>query len=283
MDTEYDAPVETEAIDVVEDIDTGLAAGVDTPVEDVEPVEPPSVLDYDEFAGHVVQVGDEQVPLSELRDSGLRMADYTRKTQELAEQRKELEQAQTLAQMLSVNPKGTIEYLAEQNGLTLAQAQAAVADDYGSDDWLSEPSAPSDPLAERLAQIENRFAQEDANNEIRTVFDGLASKYGEDFNAREVAKAAHDAGIYDPQKLEMVYTSLAFQKQRAAGAAATQTVAQREAAATTQRKAAAANAASATGATGGSTGVVPNPTIPSGHLSVREAAEMAWDKLHPQG
>lgn len=280
MDTEYDAPVETEAIDVVEDFDAGLAADVETPVENVEPVEPPSVLDYDEFAGHVVQVGDEQVPLSELRDSGLRMADYTRKTQELAEQRKELEQAQTLAQMLSVNPKGTIEYLAEQNGLTLAQAQAAAADDYGSDDWLSEPSAPSDPLADRLAQIENRFAQEDANNEIRTVFDGLSSKYGEDFNAREVAKAAHEAGIYDPQKLEMVYTSLAYQKLRAAQGAASQTVAQQQAAKEAQRKAAAAKASATTGAGGSATGVVPNPTVPQRNMSVREAAELAWEKLN---
>lgn len=284
MDTEYDAPVDAEAIDIVEDIDAGLAAEVDTTVEDVEPVEPPSVLDFDEFAGHVVQVGDEQVSLSELRDSGLRMADYTRKTQDLADQRREVEQATTLQKMLEVNPKGTIEYLAQQNGLSIAQAQDLAESSYSdSDDWLSEPSAPNDPLADRLAQIENRFAQEDANQEIRSVFQGLAAKYGDDFNAKEVAKAAAEAEIYDPAKFEMVYTSLAFQKQRAAGAAATQTVAQRQAAATTQRKAAAANAASATGATGGSTGVVPNPTIPSGHLSVREAAEMAWDKLHPQG
>ncbi len=280
MDTEIDAPVETEAIDIVEDIDTDLAVEVDATVEDVEPVEPPSVLDFDEFAGHVVQVGDEQVPLAELRDSGLRMADYTRKTQELAEQRRELEQAQTLSQMLAVNPKGTIEYLAEQNGLSLAQAQA-VADDYsGSDDWLTEPSAPSDPLAERLAQIENRFAQEDANNEIRQVFSGLKEKYGNDFVAEEVARAAHDAGIYDPSKFEMVFTSLAYQKQRAAQGAATQTAAQQQAAKEAQRKAAAAKAAQATGATGGSAGVVPNPTVPQGHMSVREAAELAWDKLN---
>jgi hypothetical protein len=282
LSTEIEAPVEAEAFDIVEDIDTDLAVEVDTPVEDVEPVEPPSVLNFDEFAGHVVQVGDEQVPLSELRDSGLRMADYTRKTQELADQRRELDSASTLQKMLEVNPRGTIEYLAQQNGISLAQAQAAVAD-VQEDDWMSEPSVPSDPLADRLAAIEDRFAMEEANSELRSVFSGLKEKYGEDFDQGEVAKAAHDLGIYDPSKFEMVYSSIAYQKQRAAGTAVTQTVAQRDAAATAQRKAAAAKAASATGASGGSAGVVPNPTVPTGHLTVREAAEMAWDKLHPQG
>ena len=280
MDTEFNAPVEAEAIDVVEDFDTDLAVDVETPVENVEDIEPPSVLNFDEFAGHVVQVGDEQVPLSELRDSGLRMADYTRKTQELADQRRELESAQTLAQMLQVNPKGTIEYLAEQNGLSLAQAQSYVNNQSDDDDWMQGTPSPSDPLTERLEQIENRFAQEDANNDIRQAFSHLESKYGQDFNAKEVAKAAHDAGIYDPSKFEMVFTSLAYQKQRAAQGAATQTVSQKQAASTVQRKAAATRAASATSASGSSTGVVPNPNTPRNNLTVREAAEMAWEKLN---
>tara|TARA_R110000772_G_scaffold75944_12_gene164480 strand:- start:517 stop:1377 length:861 start_codon:yes stop_codon:yes gene_type:complete len=284
LDTEFEAEVYTEADDIVEDLDSGLAADAETTEADVEPVEPPSVLNYDEFAGHVVQVGDEQIPLSELRDSGLRMADYTRKTQELADQRREFEQATTLAKMLEVNPRGTIEYLAQQNGLTLAQAQAAVdaQSEDDDDDWMSGPSTrKSDPLSDRLAQIENRFAQEDANQDIRRVFDGLKEKYGDDFNAKEVAKAAHDAQIYDPSKFEMVFTSLAYQKQRAATGNAKQTVAQQQAAATAQRKAAATRAATATGASGSAGGVVPNPTVPQGRMTTRQAAELAWSKHNP--
>ena len=281
MDTEFEAEVYTEANDIVEDLDTGLAVGYETAEADVETGEPPSVLNYDEFAGHVVQVGDQQIPLSELRDSGLRMADYTRKTQELADQRRELEQATTLAKMLEVNPRGTIEYLAQQNGLSLAQAQAAV-DSQDDDDWMSEPSSTrADPLADRLAQIENRFAQDDANHEIRQVFGGLKEKYGDDFNAKEVAQAAHSAGIYDPSQFEMVFTSLAYRKQRAAQGDAKTTAARQQAASTTQRKAAASNAASATGASGSAGGVVPNPTVPQGYMTVREAAELAWSKHNP--
>ena len=52
-------------------------------VEDVATPEH-TVLDLSEFDGHVVQIGDDFVPVAELQGGWLRQSDYSRKSQELA-------------------------------------------------------------------------------------------------------------------------------------------------------------------------------------------------------
>lgn len=279
METEtFEAPTEVEASDYVEaPIEDGQAAEV------VEPIEPPqNVLNLDEFSDYVVPVGDDYIPVSEWRDGGLRQADYTRKTQELAEMRRELERAQTLDRALQANPQGTLQFLAQQHGLTIAEAAQAVQQAQADDDyyWSDEPQSQNlSPLEQRLAAIEQHFQQEEAERQVESTFNRLREKYGDDFNPQEVAQAATARNIFDPNLLEMVYRDLAYEKITAARQAAVTQAQAQEQAKVAARQAAAREAAAATGATGGVSAEAPAPEPPR-NLTVREAAELAWNQLY---
>ena len=271
MDTEYDAPMEVEANDIAAEPDGPTEVDVET-----QPVEQPNILDIDQYADYHVQVGEDSVSLQELRNSGLRQADYTRKTQELAERGRDLDRAATLDRMLEVNPRGTLEYLAHQNGLSIADIQSAAQSQPNSQDWLDESEPTADPMAQRLAAIEERFLQEDTNAEYRHAFDGLKSKFGESFDQQEVARAAYERGIYDPNHMEMVANDLAFRKLQAAviEAQRNQTDNRSKDDASRRQAAAAAGAVTGGGASASGTTAIPPQTKP---LTTREAIEMAWE------
>jgi len=271
LDTEYDAPMEVEASDI--------AAEPDGPTEvDVveQPVEQPNILDLEQFSDYHVQVGEDTLSLQELRESGLRQADYTRKTQELAERGRELDRAATLDRMLEVNPRGTLEYLAKQNGLSIADVAEAMQPQSTGSDWLDDPEPAVDPLAQRLQAIEERFQREDTDAQYRQAFDGLREKFGEGFDEQEVAKAAYERGIYDPNHMEMIANDLAYRKLRAAYNDANAANAEKQAQQTAAKKNAAASAAAITGSGGSASGTaaIPPQTKP---LTTREAIEMAWE------
>ena len=260
-----------------------IAAEPDGPTEvDVEtqPVEQPNILDLEQFSDYHVQVGEDTLSLQELRESGLRQADYTRKTQELAERGRELDRAATLDRMLEVNPRGTLEYLAKQNGLSIADVASAMQPQSTGQDWLDEEPAQSyaqsDPIAERIAAIEERFEREDTDAQYRQAFDGLRQKFGEGFDEQEVAKAAYERGIYDPSHMEMIANDLAYRKLRAAYNDANTANAEKQAQQTAAKKNAAASAAAITGSGGSASGTaaIPPQTKP---LTTREAIEMAWE------
>lgn len=271
-------PIETSDIAEVEDPSFGEIGDGGEDIIDVEPATQPNVLNLDEFNDYVVDLNGELVPVSELKGGGLRQADYTRKTQELAELRREAEQALTLQRSMQVNPQGTLQWLAQQNGLTIAEAQAMVDRQAEQDGWWDDEPQQS-PLEQRLAMIEQRFQAEEAEKHVAQVFSGLKAKYGDDFNEQEVAQAAVARGIYDPNLLELVYRDLAFEKITTARTQA-QAEAQAKAQAEEQRRRAAAQAAAqATGASGGAVGA-DAPPPPSRNLTVREAAELAWNQLY---
>lgn len=221
MDTEIDAP----EIDVVEagEIDIEVSDPTDggqvEDIDDVEDVPAPSVLDLDEYGDFVVTLksGDEEelVPIRELRDRGMRQADYTRKTQALAEREAELEQAAILNRALQTNRTETIRWLAQQNGMTLAEAKAEVeASDWYEDPYETEPvgRGASDPVLQRLEALERVEYQKQADEQLRTTFAALQKKYGDDFNPQEVAQAAVSRNMFDPSMLELVYRDLAFDR-----------------------------------------------------------------------
>jgi hypothetical protein len=276
--TESDIDFDVEPIAEVEDPIIGEIGDGGAEIEDLEPAPQPNVLNLDEFNDYVVDLNGELVPVSELKGGGLRQADYTRKTQELAEMRREAEQALTLQRSMQVNPEGTLQWLAQQHGMSIAQAQAMVDQQAAQDGWWDD-EPQSNPLEQRLAQIEQRFQQEEAEKHVTQVFGGLKAKYGDDFNEQEVAQAAVARGIYDPNLLEMVYRDLAFEK---ITTARTQAVTQAQAQAQAEearRRAAAQAAAQATGASGGAV-AADAPPPPSRNLTVREAAELAWSQLY---
>jgi hypothetical protein len=270
LNTEYDASME-----IGEDINVEPVDGMPTESDVGQPVEQPNILDLEQFSDYHVQVGEETLSVRELRESGLRQADYTRKTQELAERGRELDRASTLDKMLEANPRGTLEYLARQNGLSLADNQQEEPPERNwFDDDTSQQSV--DPMASRIAAIEDRFQREDTDAEYRRAFEGLKSKFGDEFNIQEVAKAAYERGIYDPNHLEMVFNDLAVRKMRAAGSNARSAAASKQASQNASRQAAAAsaNAISGGGSSAAGTASIPTSTRP---MTTREAIELAWD------
>ena len=163
----------------------------------------PSYFNADEYANHRVRLpvnGEEiEVPLSEALAGYQRQADYTRKTQEIAEQRKEVQFASAIQQALQNDPAGTIQLLTEHYGL--GQQQASEEDDLYAD-----------PSERQLRQLESRvrsFEEAQAMQELEKTIGSLQSKYGEDFDANEVIATALATGNDD---LEGIYKQVAFDR-----------------------------------------------------------------------
>jgi hypothetical protein len=158
---------------------------------------------------------DGEVPLSEMRDGYLRQADYTRKTQRLAEDRKAFEAergaAAKLMQALEADPAGTAAALAVRMGLvTEADIEGKVRQ--ARIDWQPPPSR-----AEVEAQVEQRVAQEVAKHpavleaqaaalgrKVDGEFARIEGKFGIKLGPQDrlaILKRASDAGATD---LELV-------------------------------------------------------------------------------
>ena len=114
-------------------------------------------------------IDGEEVTLDDLREwrkSGLRTADYTRKTQELARKNKELEQASQLYDFFRQNPQA---------------AQAALDAVPQSGSVLNQV----DPVQQKIQELEQRYYDMVLEKEIET----LQSKYP-DFEVRDVLEIA---------------------------------------------------------------------------------------------
>jgi len=164
-------------------------------------IEEPELFDFTQYNDKFVKLqvdGQEvQVPLQEALAGYQRQADYTRKTQELSEQRKQVEFAATLAQSLQDDPAGTLQALQQHYGVA--------SEPEIDDEWL-------DPAEKQMRQLEQRiaaFEQSKAMDELTRTIDKLQSKYGEDFNPDEVVAKAIATGVTD---LEAVFKQVAFDK-----------------------------------------------------------------------
>lgn len=174
------------------------------------------ILDTNEFADHHVVVkvdgNDVKVPLSEVTAGYQRQSDYTRKTQELAEQRQQLQWANAIAQALDNNPNETIKLLQQHYGVSAAEAQKiadnAVEQSEGSDGWV-------DPVEARVKELDSRIRQFEEEREYQRLereVQRLQSTYGDDFDPQEVIGQALAMNNSD---LEAVFKQMAFDKVRA--------------------------------------------------------------------
>lgn len=174
------------------------------------------VLNVDDFADHhvVVKVDgqDVRVPLSEVTAGYQRQSDYTRKTQELAEQRQQLQWANAIAQALDNNPSETIKLLQQHYGVSAAEAQRiadnAVEQADGSDAWVDPVEARVKDLDSRIRQFEEQREYERLEREVQR----LQGTYGDDFDPQEVIAQALATGNTN---LEAVFKQIAFDKLRA--------------------------------------------------------------------
>ena len=161
------------------------------------------LFDYTEVVDKVIKLqvdGQEvMVPLKEALSGYQRQADYTRKTQELAEQRKQVQYATALQEALQQDPAGTLQLLQQQLGVTLIQDQQV------EEEYL-------DPSEKQLQQLEQRiatFEQQKAMDDLTKTIDSLQGKYGDDFDADEVVAKALATGSTD---LEAVFKQINFDK-----------------------------------------------------------------------
>jgi hypothetical protein len=175
-----------------------VSEAVDAEVETPE-VEP-ELFDYTEVGDKFVklQVDGEEVlvPVKEALAGYQRQADYTRKTQELSEQRKSIEYATALQEALQNDPANTLRLLQDQYGIVAEPEE---------DLWI-------DPTEKSLKEMEKRlasFEQQREMDELTKTIDTLQSKYGDDFNADEVVAKALATGATD---LEAIFKQVAFDK-----------------------------------------------------------------------
>lgn len=178
-----------------------------SPVEsDVSQSSEPPVLDVTEYSDYRIPVkldGEElKVPLSEAIAGYQRQADYTRKTQELAEQRQALQFASTLQTALENDPAATIDLLATHYGISRAQAQQ-MANEMVDED-LDPAERKMRELDQRIAQFEEFQSQQQIEKEINR----LKGIY-DDFDTNEVVQAALRSGSTN---LEATYKQIAFDK-----------------------------------------------------------------------
>lgn len=296
--TELNVPEDSGPVDSGPDLDVGVAEDVGQPTEPAPEEAPPrDYLDIDDAGDRYVRVTvdgqTEEVPLREALQGYSRTADYTRKTQEVAEQRKQAEYALAVQRALQAQPEETLRLLSRQYGVSFESQSPPPAaatsrweqpsyDDGGYDD--DNPYA--DPVTKRLNQqqrvidqMNERMREREADETLRAAIGGLQRKYQlDDSTVQEVVSVALQANM-GPGAFEMIYKNIAFDRaQRAREMALAQRAEQNQ-----QREAAKARGQQLVGSgpSAASAGAPP-PMASDGRVSLKEAFDAAWNQ-HTRG
>lgn len=239
----------------------GAIGDAETETVQTDPETQPEYLDVDEFGNRHVRVvvdGEEQsVPLLEAVQGYQRTADYTRKTQALAQQRESLSQAENLWNTLMSDPEGTIQQL----------QQALVAE--------PQPELPDDPVERELAELKAWRQQQEASaaeTRVRSDLQSLHEQFGE-FDDTEVLQRALQLGT---SSLRSALLDVRYEWEQAQKAAEAALQAQNEAA-EQARGQAKRDASFVHGGTAVNTGSATTPA--SGHPTVLDAAKAAASQL----
>jgi hypothetical protein len=168
------------------------------------------ILSVEEYSNYRVPIKldgeDLEVPLSEALAGYQRQADYTRKTQELAQQKEQFQFAAALQSALDNDPAATIDLLSKHYGISRQAVSEMIAD--GEDfDSLDPTEQKYRELDKRLASFEDYQSKQEIEREVQR----LKSKY-EDFNINEVVTSALRLNSTD---LEGTYKQIAFDKMMA--------------------------------------------------------------------
>jgi hypothetical protein len=168
------------------------------------------ILSVEEYSNYRVPIKldgeDLEVPLSEALAGYQRQADYTRKTQELAQQKEQFQFATALQSALDNDPAATIDLLSKHYGISRQAVSEMIAD--GEDfDSLDPTEQKYRELDKRLASFEDYQSKQEIEREVQR----LKSKY-EDFNINEVVTTALRINSTD---LEGTYKQMAFDKMMA--------------------------------------------------------------------
>lgn len=269
-------------------VDSGPADSGQVESPDQSTAPPPAEPEYldidDSIAGRHVRVkvdGEEiSVPLSEALQGYQRQAAFTRHSQQLAEQRREHEDALRLHQAMQVNPGLTMQVLASRAGMSVEQYLGLSPQQRAIADAEQEPEF-DDPLEREIHQerqarlaLEDRIAQREADEQLRGAVYGLQQQYGlNEDQVRAVVGQTMQMGL-GIEMLPVVYQAMAFQGMQQAQAEQQAQRQQTDA----QRQAAAAQAAAVVGNGTGVNGGSATPANPS-YSSYREAITAAYDEV----
>ena len=160
------------------------ATGTDTSVNPDSSVEVSQEPAGESFTVKV-DGSEEQVSLEELRDGYQRQSDYTRKTQELASERKRLEQAEAIVSSLESDPESTLKALGDAFGISAIPEQSG---DLTRSSW----DEPDDATSKRLQELEGRVQGYDRIHKqeaLEKQVSVLKGKYG-DFDQSELFQHA---------------------------------------------------------------------------------------------
>ena len=164
-DNTVDSAIEAPAAETVGQVEVSTEIGE-------APVVAQDYFAWDEYADKPVKLnvaGEEiDVPLKEALAGYQRQADYTRKTQELSEQRKQVQFGSALQEALQNDPKSTLELLKQHYGLEEQQS--------------SEDELLLDPVEKQYRQLESRMKAFEQEKAMRDAF-GFVLNFIMKFNA----------------------------------------------------------------------------------------------------
>lgn len=247
-------------------------------------------LDLDQFGNAYARVkvdGQEiEVPLSEALQGYSRTQDYTRKTQELAQQRQQAQEALAIKQALDADPETAMLILSRRYGIQVPTQTPPVPVER---DW-EQPSYDDgddnpymDPAERRIMQLEARqrqidedLARRQAREVIGTQVNALKSRYqASEEDVQQVIQVAM-ANRMGPESFDMIYKGIAFDRAQQARAQLQQQRQTQE----QQRRQAAQNAQQLVGSGGSANGAGgPLPGAEAERkMSLNEAFEAAWEQ-----
>lgn len=210
----------------------------------------PQYLDVEQYGNHLVKVkvdGEErELPFSEVRNGLMMQQAFTQRTQQLAEERRELARAQALVNAIEQNPAAVLKELADVYDL--------------------DPESGFTPIQRTQQELQFRQMQQQAQavqqqlaqQRFETEVTALRQEFGQDIDLQPAAKYAVERGL----TITDAFKAMEFERLR------TQQIEQAE---QQRRQQAAAAAAAATHGAGTSQqrGVAAAPSAPVN--SIREA------------
>ena len=199
------SPGDTFVEEPVDDLapDGGETAGQDK----TDSTDQPEVFDLNEYGDRLVTVkvdGQElQVPLKDLRDGYMRQADYTRKTQEAAQLRQELEPLQVLKQALETDPQGFIRQMQDYLGgeATTGETPETLAP------WERQVSDLQRQVAELSSYIENQRVDsyvQSTQQQLQSLHEQNKASFGE-YDLADVVQLMQARNLTDPVEATKLY------------------------------------------------------------------------------
>jgi hypothetical protein len=190
--------------DSIDEIDDGDEADTD----DESPVDDGPEFDWSEIVNRygeqlvtlTVQGEEVQVPLKELPDGFMRREDYSRKTAEVAQERKAARWALDVQEAFASDPVGTLDAFAKAYNINLAAPTSAAPQVDPYEDFepeVAEALRQRDQLlaqqAQRLEELSTRFSTVENDRimaEVKAEVAELREEFGDDLDHVEMLRIA---------------------------------------------------------------------------------------------